>query len=215
MTGTTHERDTGPADPHGESSADAGTFDLTPRTAGSGPTSGRRRRGRWPLLVVAVVVVAIGVLLLKTLGDASLFFKNADAAVAERPTLGEKRFRMQGTVLDETVTDTELDGRRAVQFSVAFNGVEVDVVHVGDPPQLFKPGVPVVLEGRWTEGGAPGGASFVNGRNDGWYFASDRMLVKHDSTYTAKNEDRLKQADEGGKAPVTSDAPPTTATGAR
>ncbi len=34
-------------------------------------------------------------------------------------------------------------------FTIAFNGVEVPVVHDGDPPELFEPGIPVVLEGHW------------------------------------------------------------------
>jgi cytochrome c-type biogenesis protein CcmE len=186
---------------------DDSALDLTPRTSAA---TMRRRRRTAPLLVLAVVVIGIGALLVKTLGDASLFFQNADAAVAQRSTLGEKRFRMQGTVLAGTVVPAEVDGQSAVQFSVSYNGVEVDVVHVGDPPQLFKPDVPVVLEGRWMQGAPPEGTAFAHGANDGWFFASDRMLVKHDSSYTAKNTERLKQADEGGKVPVAAGSVTTT-----
>jgi cytochrome c-type biogenesis protein CcmE len=189
---------------------DDAPLDLTPRTSAA---SMRKRHRTGPLLVIAVVILGIGALLVKTLGDASLFFQNADQAVAQRIELGDKRFRMQGTVLADTVVATEVDGQAAVQFSVAYNGVEVDVVHVGDPPQLFKPDVPVVLEGRWTQGNAPQNVPFAHGVNDGWYFASDRMLVKHDSSYTAKNGERLTEADEGGKVPVAADALPTTTAG--
>jgi cytochrome c-type biogenesis protein CcmE len=194
----------------GDGDVDAGPLDLTPRTSAA---SMRRRRRTGPLLVIAVVILSIGVLLVKTLGDASLFFQNADQAVAQRTELGDKRFRMQGTVLADTVVPTEVDGQAGVQFSVAYDGVEVDVVHVGDPPQLFKPDVPVVLEGRWTQGGAPQNVPFSHGVNDGWYFASDRMLVKHDSSYTAKNSERLTQADQGGQVPVAADTISPTAVG--
>ena len=58
--------------------------------------------------------------------------------------LGDQRFRLQGTVLD----DVETDRATGVTFTVTFNGVEVPVAHDGDPPELFEPGIPVVLEGQ-------------------------------------------------------------------
>ncbi|HEY5699055.1 MAG TPA: cytochrome c maturation protein CcmE, partial [Acidimicrobiales bacterium] len=95
--------------------------------------------------------------------------------------LGTDRFRLQGKVVDDSVEETD-DG---VAFQVTFNGVTVDVVHQGDPPELFQPGIPVVLEGHW----------------DGDVYASDRILVKHSSEYEAENEDRLREADEGQSSP--------------
>ena len=179
----------------------AAPLDLTPR----GPRRSRRggRRRYLPIALIALIVVAIGALLFKTLGDASLFFKNADVAVATRAQLGDKRFQLQGTVVQNSVVESELAGRPAVLFSIAYNGVALDVVHIGNPPELFKAGEPVVLEGRWTRGASPAG-TFQQGVNDGWYFASDRMLAKHDSNYESVNKARLRQADEGGKVPVTS-----------
>jgi cytochrome c-type biogenesis protein CcmE len=41
---------------------------------------------------------------------------------------------------------------------------------------MFKPGIPVVLEGRFT----------------GDVFTSDRILVKHSETYIARNPERVK-----------------------
>jgi cytochrome c-type biogenesis protein CcmE len=172
------------------------TLDLTPRVA---PPA---RRRRWvPIALVVLVVVAIGALLVKTLGDATLFFKNADEAVAQRDSLGDRRFQLQGTVEPGTVRRDEVGGETAVAFSITFNGVAMDVLHVGNPPDLFKEGEAVVLEGHWTQGVASTGA-FTGGVNDGWYFASDRMLAKHDASYQADNGDRLREADEGGKVPV-------------
>jgi cytochrome c-type biogenesis protein CcmE len=180
----------------------AAPLDLTPREP-KRPRSGRRRYA--PIVLIALVVVAIGALLFKTLGDASLFFKNADEAVATRQQLGDKRFQLQGTVVQNSVVDSELEGRPAVLFSIAYNGVALDVVHIGNPPELFKAGEPVVLEGRWTHGASPAG-TFKQGVNDGWYFASDRMLAKHDSNYESVNKARLREAEEGGKVPVTTSA---------
>jgi cytochrome c-type biogenesis protein CcmE len=175
------------------------SLDLTPRAA---PPI---RRRRWlPIALVALVVVAIGALLVKTLGDATLFFKNVDEAVAERDSLGDRRFQLQGTVVPGTIARSELDGRPAVAFSISFNGVATDVMHVGNPPELFKEGEAVVLEGHWTEG-VPATGALDGGVRDGWYFSSDRMLAKHDSSYEADNGDRIREAEEGGKIPVESE----------
>jgi cytochrome c-type biogenesis protein CcmE len=172
------------------------TLDLTPRVVAP------KRRRRWmPIVLVVLVIVSIGALLFKTLGDATLYFKNADAAVHDRGTLGERRFQVQGTVVPGTIKPTQIDGHTAVAFSMAFDGVALDVMHIGNPPELFKEGEAVVLEGHWTQGVAPIGA-FTGGVNDGWYFASDRMLAKHDASYVADNPNRLREAQDGGSVPV-------------
>lgn len=149
---------------------------------GAASTHPRRTRRRWlPLAVLAVVVVGLGTLIYKGLSDATLYFRNADEAVAQRDELGDKRFRLQGTVVSDPVIDGD-----TVTFEVAFNGVEVDVAHTGTPPDMFEPGIPVVLEGHWREGAD--------------VFDSDDMLVKHDETYEAEDDydDRIDDAEQGG-----------------
>ena len=69
-----------------------------------------------------------------------------------------------------------------MRFVVAFNGTDVEVAHEGDPPELFQPDIPVVLEGRW----------------EGEVFSSDRIMIRHSSEYEAENQDRLREADEAG-----------------
>lgn len=158
-------------------------LDLTPRHPGDAASGRTRRAGgrRWgPIVALVLVVGAVGYVAAQALGTATTFFYNADEAVARQPKLGTTRFRMQGTVEPGTI---QRDGS-AVAFKVTFNGAEVAVVHQGDPPQLFKDAEPVVLEGHWD--------------TNGTQFESDRMLIKHDANYVAKNGDRLKQADDGG-----------------
>ncbi len=173
-------------------------MELTPRTlddddvtveegevAARAPRARRRRtRRRWaPLAVLAVVVLGLGALVYKGLNDATLYFRNADEAVAQRDELGSKRFRLQGTVVGEPVVDGD-----DVRFEVAYNGVAVDVEHVGTPPDMFRPGIPVVLEGHWAEGSD--------------VFSSDRMLIKHDETYESQDDydERIGEATQGGDA---------------
>jgi len=132
--------------------------------------SGRRR------LTVAVVVVfaALGYLLYEGLGNAVVYFRTADEAVRDKARLGARRFRIEGIVQPGTVRQ-DADGK-SVDFDIAANGVTVAVVHSGDPPELFRPDVPVVLEGRW-------GAD---------HFASDRIMIRHSADYRGRHPERVK-----------------------
>jgi cytochrome c-type biogenesis protein CcmE len=124
-------------------------------------------------VTVAVVIVlgALGALLYQGLSNAATYFYTADQAVAHKATQGTRRFRIEGTVLAPVRTVGT-----AVDFQIEDNNVTVDVVHTGDQPQLFKPGIPVVLEGRW----------------DGDRFASDTIMIKHTATYRQQNPSRVK-----------------------
>lgn len=163
--------------------------DLTPR-----PPRARGRR-RLPVIVALVAVAgALVFIAVQSLGSASMFFYNADEAVANRDELGESRFRLQGTVEEGSVQLAD----EGVEFVVFYGGAEVEVVHQGDPPELFQPNIPVVLEGSW----------------DGEHFASDRIMVKHSSSYAEENPDHLTPVDapaadgriESGEGTSTGDA---------
>jgi cytochrome c-type biogenesis protein CcmE len=165
-------------------------LDLTPRSPRTS-RSGAGGQRKWPWFVVLVViVVGIGFVVSKAISDATVFFYNADEAVQMREELGDKRFRLQGTV-ESGSTERTADG---VAFLVAFNGVEVSVQHRGDPPDMFEDQIPVVLEGHWAQ---------LDGQP---VFDSDYMLVKHGETYEAENPDRIREAQEGGTEPVTQPA---------
>ena len=159
-------------------------MELSPRTAPDAPgaVAPRRRRSPWVYGALVLVLVGIGVVAYQALTSASLYFYNADEAVAQKADLGDKHFRLQGSVLD----DVEPAGDGGVTFTVKFNGVEVPVHHEGDPPELFEPGIPVVLEGHWAATGDT--------------FQSDRILVKHSEEYEAENGDRLEDAEDGKTA---------------
>jgi cytochrome c-type biogenesis protein CcmE len=132
----------------------------------------RSRTRLW--LAGGAVVVAVGFLLSRGLGDATVYFYTADEAVAKRASLGTHRFRIEGVVVGGSVRSTG-DG---VAFAIEENGVRARVRHQGDPPELFQPDIPVVLEGRW----------------DGDVFASDRIMVRHTSEYRAEHPERVGTA---------------------
>lgn len=158
--------------PGGGNPGDGGRGPQRPRSAG---------RARWRGWVLGLVAVAaLGFVAFRGLGNATLFFYNADEAVAKKVELGSDRFRLQGSV-----EDGELDRQAgAATFLVSYNEVAVPVEHRGEIPKLFQPGVPVVLEGRW----------------DGEVFASDRMLIKHNEVYVEANPDRVSAYGEGSEA---------------
>ena len=145
-------------------SPDSATVDLSPRV----PRVAQRSRSKWPAVTVVVILAAVVVGLIWFLVSNSTSFEEADAAVEKRDELGDQRFQLLGSPLDNTV-DITLDGNEAVAFTVQFDGVLVDVVNIGSPAAQFQAAVPVVLEGNWVQGDAPIDR-FEGGANDGWYF---------------------------------------------
>ena len=167
-------------------------MDLSPRPARP-PRRGLRRWG--PVLVIALVVLVIGIVLWRVLADATLVFREVDDAVERREELGDDRFRMIGSPVSGSVQEVTLDdGRPAVAFTVTLDGVLADVVHTGALSDQFQPEVPVVIDGNWVRS-----SEYARAADDGWYFASDRMLVKHDNDYRVENQDRIDDAEERGQ----------------
>ena len=140
---------------------------------------GTRRRA---VIALIVIVCALGFLVVRGLGNATLFFLNADEARTQAVDLGTKRFRLQGIVVPGSVKESP----STVDFEVEFNGTTIEVNHAGSPPELFRPEIAVVLEGSFATGPTTTGPWPV--------FASDRILVKHDENYIQKNGDRLTDA---------------------
>ena len=178
------ERDHDPGSGVGVDDAADDEIDLTPRTPpaghdGRGAAMGRRRTSPLAWVVLAVVVAGLGFVVLNGLSGATLYFRNADEAVAQREELGTRRFRLQGLVVADAVTDGDVSS-----FEVTFNGVDVPVRSTDGIPSLFQPGRPVVMEGHFAEG-----ADVL--------FLADRIFVKHDETYEADNGDRIDDAEDG------------------
>jgi cytochrome c-type biogenesis protein CcmE len=151
---------------------DDGGLDLSPRTTAA--AAPRRRTGgrRWGAIgFLVVLALATGLIVKNFLGDSTLYYKNADEAVAEREELGSDRFRLQGVVVGEPQERTD---DRFTRFTVQYAGVSVDVLHDGSEPALFKAGLPVVVEGRWNDAGNR--------------FMSTRLLVKHTEDYEEKDD---------------------------
>lgn len=137
----------------------------------------RRRRAFFAIGLCGVAVVAI-VVLAVALSENVVYFRTVSEAVTDRRAQGHDRFRLAGKVVPGSVVETA----RGVRFRVTDGKATASVVHVGDPPDLFKPGAPVVCEGRWGTGSA---------------FDSDRIMIRHGSDYHPPKVDVRQAVDSG------------------
>ena len=88
------------------------------------------------------------------------------------------RFRLGGLVEADWMQGTD-DG---VHFIVGDGDVSIPVEHTGAVPQLFRPGIGVVVEGAW----------------EGEVFRSDTLLINHDEQYRAVDGEGTYQVPTGG-----------------
>ncbi len=153
------------------------TVGPAPRVRNRRSVLGSRRR---QLVAGAVILAAIGFLLFEGLGNALSYYQTVPQALAQRKALGVKYFRIMGTVGPKV---SEVDHETV--FDISYQGKTVSVVDSEDPPQLFQPGIPVVLQGHFAKGSD--------------VFDSDLIMVKHSANYVpAKGEPKSVAAQTGG-----------------
>lgn len=121
---------------------------------------------------MGLLALAAGFVLYQALTSARVFFLNVDEAVAQRSSLGDETFQIQGTV----VTEPDVVDGGSLVFTISYGGEDAVVRHVGaEPSSLFRLGQPIVAEGRW----------------DGDAFQSTQILVKHSEEYVEDNPSRV------------------------
>ncbi len=159
---------------------DTGKPWLTPATAPVGGRRGARpaavtTRGRGVrprhVVVGAVLLAAIGFLLFKGIGTSLDYYVTVRQALAEQGSLHGKTIRLKGIVMPGTISHHGT----TVDFTVAQEGdrsLRIPVIEHGSPPQLFREGVPVIVQGRFT------GATFV----------SDQVIVDHTGNYSPERD---------------------------
>jgi cytochrome c-type biogenesis protein CcmE len=126
------------------------------------------RRNRW--LAVGAVVVALSALGFVSMGDLGenlvYYWSPTELAAADSPH--DAVVRLGGMVVAGSYTwDRE---SHTVTFDVTDMQNTVHVVNQGNPPEMFREGIGVVVEGRLGSDGV---------------FRSDKVMVKHDNEYQA------------------------------
>jgi cytochrome c-type biogenesis protein CcmE len=134
-----------------------------------------RSRGRF-FLVVGLLCAAIALLLYKGLLSSLNYYETVDYALAHRAQLGVSSFRLEGVVVRGSVHSTD----RGATFALSgANCQKVEVDNTGSAPQLFQPGIPVVVVGRFSSATST-------------LFLSNQILVKHSASYVAAHPGRVK-----------------------
>ena len=114
--------------------------------------------------IAGLGLVLLGVLMFGNLNGNLVYYLTAGEAIEQRAEFPDgRRFRLAGEVAVGSLQELQ-DGAR---FAISDGDRSIDVVHRGAPPQLFREGIQVVVEGAW----------------DGELFRSDTIIVKHDNDY--------------------------------
>ena len=134
------------------------------------------------MIVLAVVLIAGGVIVTQFLRSAVDYYCNVDEIGLRSGCDEDRRLRIQGLVEQGTVVVVGGD----TDFEISFNGVTLPVHYDGQPGGIFKECIPVVVHGRFDS------------TTD--VFIGDRVEVKHSDEYVAVNDDRLTEADAEAEA---------------
>ncbi len=146
-------------------------------TANSAPhpdnTSGSpapRRKPRRPAAIAAIVVVvgALGYLMYGGVEENLVYFLTPNELVAKGEKAIDRPVRLGGQVVPGSVqwNADALD----LRFKVTDGAKEVLVHSTGAPPQMFRAGIGVVVEGKYARNGV---------------FESHSLMVKHSNEYRA------------------------------
>jgi cytochrome c-type biogenesis protein CcmE len=124
--------------------------------------------------VLALVIVAGGIILTKFLGSAIDYYCNADEIGVRGGCEEGRRLRVQGTVAADSVET----GGGITTFTIVFGDAAIPVRYEGEPGGIFAECEPVVVHGRLV----------------GDVFEGDQIEVKHSNEYEAENPERVDSA---------------------
>ena len=152
-------------------------MDLSPRDVV--PTAARGKKKPWFAYgVLALVLVAGGVFVVKFLTSAIDYYCNVDEVGVKDGCDIDRNIRVQGVVEKDSLSSDQL------AFQISFNGVTMPVTVGSKPTGIFQECIPVVVRGRVVE--AADGSLALQG---------DEVIVKHDNEYDAENKDRVEQSE--------------------
>ena len=132
------------------------------------PAKPMSRRRRWAMVAVALLAVTFAWLIYGGIDQNVVFFLTPRELLAKGTRGVDVPVRLGGQVKPGSVKWDEktLD----LRFSVTDGASEVSVQSRGAPPQMFRDGIGVVVEGRFGRDGV---------------FQSTGLMVKHSNEYRA------------------------------
>jgi cytochrome c-type biogenesis protein CcmE len=139
-----------------------------PRRLSPSPTS--RTRSATVVAAALIVIAAIGYLIYNGFQSTSVYYLTVTELQARQSSplgLGNSQVRVAGIVQANSVTRSTSDS--TIDFTIADDGGKLPVVYKGLVPDIFGPGIQVVVEGR-----------YVNGT-----FQASTLLAKCPSKFTA------------------------------
>lgn len=149
------------------------------------------RRTRFGRLAIGILLVAgaTGFLVYKATGDNLTYYREVDELLAA-PGSAEGKIRLSGDVVEGSIVRSDVS--REIQFAITSpnaggESARIPVVYSGSVPDIFKPGIQVVVEGSLQEDGT---------------FRARTLLAKCPSKYQAAGE-----LNESGAERYPSDAP--------
>lgn len=120
---------------------------------------------------LALGLGAIGFVVFGDLGENLVYYWSPAELVAHGASAREATVRLGGLVVADSIDWKPSSG--GLSFSITDGTATVPVVVTGAPPQMFRAGIGVLVEGRIGEDGV---------------FRSDRLMVKHSNEYRVPTE---------------------------
>ncbi|HUP65650.1 MAG TPA: cytochrome c maturation protein CcmE [Thermoanaerobaculia bacterium] len=139
-----------------------------------------RKRNRWlAVIALGVAAAAFGVITVGGIGENLVYYWGpTDIVEAGDKAIGAT-IRLGGQVADGSIRTG--GGASGLEFQVTDGSSTIVVRSHGVPPQMFREGIGVVVEGTMTPGG---------------WFASQRLMVSHGNEYRAPGEGKPSDIQE-------------------
>lgn len=124
------------------------------------------RRRAMQLVAGAVILGAFGYLIYGGIGNNLVYFLTPGELLAKGTTAVDVPVRLGGMIVPGSVM---WDAQKVdLRFRVTDGAKEVMVHSTGAPPQMFRPGIGVIVEGKYDHGGV---------------FQATNLMVRHSNEY--------------------------------
>lgn len=132
-----------------------------------------KKRKLFLVLSLLVAGGALAFISLGNIGENLVYYWNPTEVKEHGDEAVGATIRLGGVVQEGTV-DWD-DQRNELNFDISDGTTTLKVHATGAPPQMFRPGIGVLVEGTMTKGGI---------------FESERLMVKHSNEYKAPEGDK-------------------------